>query len=33
MRAQHLEPNNVALGILNPLSAGQGAQDADLRRR
>jgi uncharacterized protein len=25
MAAQHLDPNNVALGILNPLGAGQGA--------
>jgi predicted TIM-barrel fold metal-dependent hydrolase len=25
MAAQHLDPNNVALGILNPLTSGQGA--------
>ena len=25
MAAQHLDPNNVVLGILNPLGAGQGA--------
>ena len=25
MAEQHLDPNNVALGILNPLGAGQGA--------
>jgi len=25
MAAQHLDPNNVALGILNPLGVGQGA--------
>ncbi len=30
MAEQHLDPNNVALGILNPLSTGQGAQNADL---
>lgn len=30
MAEQHLDPNNVALGILNPLGAGQGAQNADL---
>jgi hypothetical protein len=30
MAAQHLDPNNVALGILNPLTSGQGAQDPDL---
>jgi len=31
MRAQHLDPNNVALGILNPLTpSGQGFQNADL---
>ena len=27
MAEQHLDPNNVALGILNPLTSGQGAQD------
>jgi predicted TIM-barrel fold metal-dependent hydrolase len=30
MARQHLDPNNVALGILNPLGAGQGAQNPDL---
>ena len=30
MQAQHLDPNNVALGILNPLGAGQGAINPDL---
>jgi predicted TIM-barrel fold metal-dependent hydrolase len=30
MAKQHLDPNNVTLGILNPLTSGQGAQDADL---
>ncbi|MGH7154103.1 MAG: amidohydrolase family protein, partial [Acetobacteraceae bacterium] len=30
MAAQHLDPNNVALGILNPLTSGQGLQNADL---
>ena len=30
MAEQHLDPNNVALGILNPLTSGQGAQDGDL---
>ena len=30
MAAQHLDPNNVALGILNPLTSGQGAQNPDL---
>ena len=30
MAEQHLDPNNVALGILNPLGAGQGAQNPDL---
>jgi predicted TIM-barrel fold metal-dependent hydrolase len=29
MRAQHLDPNNVQLGILNPLRTGQGLQNAD----
>ena len=27
MAEQHLDPNNVALGILNPLTSGQGAQN------
>lgn len=30
MARQHLDPNNVALGILNPLGAGQGAQNPEL---
>jgi predicted TIM-barrel fold metal-dependent hydrolase len=30
MRQQHLDPNNVALGILNPLTSGQGARNPDL---
>jgi predicted TIM-barrel fold metal-dependent hydrolase len=30
MQFQHLDPNNVALGILNPLGCGQGAQNLDL---
>ncbi len=30
MAAQHLDPNNVTLGILNPLGSGQGAQNPDL---
>ncbi|MDQ2801673.1 MAG: amidohydrolase [Pseudomonadota bacterium] len=30
MAAQHLDPNNVTLGILNPLQVGQGAQNPDL---
>ncbi len=30
MAAQHLDPNNVTLGILNPLGAGQGVQNPDL---
>jgi len=30
MAQQHLDPNNVAFGVLNPLTSGQGAQDADL---
>jgi len=30
MAAQHLDPNNVELGILNPLTSGQGAQDSEL---
>jgi predicted TIM-barrel fold metal-dependent hydrolase len=30
MAKQHLDPNNVTLGILNPLGAGQGAQNLDL---
>jgi uncharacterized protein len=30
MQQQHLDPNNVALGILNPLTSGQGAINPDL---
>ncbi|MCY4592709.1 MAG: amidohydrolase family protein [Alphaproteobacteria bacterium] len=30
MREQHLDPNNVQLGILNPLRSGQGLQNGDL---
>lgn len=30
MAEQHLDPNNVTLGILNPLTSGQGAQNLDL---
>jgi hypothetical protein len=30
MQKQHLDPNNVALGILNPLTSGQGAINPDL---
>jgi uncharacterized protein len=30
MQQQHLDPNNVALGILNPLTSGQGAINLDL---
>ena len=30
MQQQHLDPNNVVLGILNPLGSGQGIQDVDL---
>ncbi len=29
MRKQHLDPNNVELGILNPLRNGQGLQNQD----
>lgn len=29
MRKQHLDPNNVQLGILNPLKSGQGLQNGD----
>jgi len=29
MQSQHLDPNNVQLGILNPLSCGQGVQNQD----
>src|SRR4051812_9602994 len=30
MAQQHLDPNNVALGILNPLTSGQGATNPEL---
>jgi hypothetical protein len=30
MQAQHLDPNNVTLGILNPLDAGQGVSNPEL---
>ncbi len=30
MARQHLDPNNVTLGILNPLGVGQGAMNLDL---
>jgi len=30
MVEQHLDPNNVALGILNPLTSGQGATNPEL---
>jgi hypothetical protein len=30
MAEQHLDPNNVTLGILNPLTSGQGAINPDL---
>ena len=30
MQAQHLDPNNVVLGILNPLQSGQGITNLDL---
>ncbi|HTI02887.1 MAG TPA: amidohydrolase family protein [Acidisoma sp.] len=30
MQAQHLDPNNVALGILNPLQTGQGIANPEL---
>jgi predicted TIM-barrel fold metal-dependent hydrolase len=29
MRSHHLDPSNVQLGILNPLSSGQGLQNSD----
>ncbi len=29
MQAQHLDPNNVELGILNPLGVGQGMQNIE----
>ena len=30
MAAQHLDPNNVVLGILNPLNSGQGVANPEL---
>ena len=30
MRKQHLDPNNVVLGVLNPLKTGQGLRNHDL---
>ena len=30
MQKQHLDPNNVALGILCPLNTGQGLRNQDL---
>jgi predicted TIM-barrel fold metal-dependent hydrolase len=30
MQAQHLDPNNVVLGILNPLNSGQGFANPEL---
>jgi predicted TIM-barrel fold metal-dependent hydrolase len=30
MAEQHLDPNNVVLGILNPLTSGQGTQNPEL---
>ena len=30
MQKQHLDPNNVALGVLNPLATGQGMRNQDL---
>jgi predicted TIM-barrel fold metal-dependent hydrolase len=30
MQAQHLDPNNVALGVLNPLGTGQGLRNQEL---
>ncbi len=30
MQKQHLDPNNVALGVLNPLATGQGIRNHDL---
>src|ERR1700750_2245829 len=30
MQKQHLDPNNVALGVLNPLQVGQGIRNQDL---
>ena len=33
MQQQHLDPNNVVLGVLNPLNTGQGIRNHDLSRR
>jgi predicted TIM-barrel fold metal-dependent hydrolase len=30
MQAQHLDPNNVVLGVLNPLNSGQGLANPEL---
>jgi predicted TIM-barrel fold metal-dependent hydrolase len=30
MQQQHLDPNNVVLGVLNPLNSGQGIRNHDL---
>ena len=30
MQKQHLDPNNVVLGVLNPLNSGQGIRNHDL---
>ena len=30
MQKQHLDPNNVVLGVLNPLATGQGIRNHDL---
>src|ERR1700740_2073264 len=30
MQQQHLDPNNVVLGVLNPLNTGQGIRNHDL---
>ncbi len=30
MQKQHLDPNNVVLGVLNPLDTGQGMRNQDL---
>ncbi|MGB5904299.1 MAG: amidohydrolase family protein, partial [Xanthobacteraceae bacterium] len=30
MQQQHLDPNNVALGVLNPLNTGQGLRNQEL---
>ena len=30
MQKQHLDPNNVVLGVLNPLNTGQGLRNQDL---